>query len=115
MGGKTSMRVGIAWGRQHSELDVLDRNWVPLQREAETPALTDPVRTLRDALDRPFHYPPLWRALTPDDHVAVLIDEGIPHLSGLLVALLEHVHIAGVQPDAITLLCLPPSSGQPWL
>ena len=32
---------------------------------------------MSEALDRPFHYPPLCRALTPDDHVVILVDEGI--------------------------------------
>jgi nickel-dependent lactate racemase len=33
----------------------------------------------------------------------------------LLIVLLEHLRGANIQPDAITLLCMPPSSGQSWL
>ena len=109
------MRVDIAWGHQHAELEVLDKNLVPFHRAAIAAPLVDPVRVMRDALQNPLDYPPLWRALTPDDHIAVAVDEGMPRFAELLVVLLEHVSQAGVQPDAVTLLCMPPSSGQPWI
>src|SRR5262249_58527419 len=57
----------------------------------------------------------LRRALTPDDHVTIVIDERLPRLADLLIPLLEHVSSAGVAPEAITLLCPPTSSRQPWL
>ena len=70
---------------------------------------------MRDALEHPLDYPALRLALTPDDHVAIAVDEGIPHLGQLLVVLLEHLQQACVQADAITLICAPPSTNQPWL
>ncbi len=45
----------------------------------------------------------------------VAIDEHVPRLARLLVPILEHIGAAGVAADAVTLLCVPPSTGQPWL
>jgi nickel-dependent lactate racemase len=109
------MRVGVDWGRQHLELDVAAENVVAAQRAALNPPLADPAAVLRQALDEPFDFPPLRRALTPDDHVVVFVDEHVPQLPRLLVPILEHIRSAGVAAEAITLLCLPPSTGQPWL
>ena len=55
--------------------------------------LADPTAAVRAALDAPLHYPPLRRALTPDDHVAVLVDEDLPHLARLLVPLLVPIEL----------------------
>src|SRR5262245_1878143 len=109
------MRVGLSWGKQQMQVEVAEKNLVPLRRDAPAPALADPAAAVRDALEGPIDFPPLRRALTPDDHVAVVVDEHLPQLGRLLVPILEHVRSAGVAPEAITLLCLPPSSGQPWL
>jgi nickel-dependent lactate racemase len=53
--------------------------------------------------------------LTPDDHVTIVVDEGLPHLADLLTPVLEHVTGAGISPDAITLLCAPPVTSQDWI
>jgi nickel-dependent lactate racemase len=109
------MRAGVAWGQQTLELEIREGNLVPAVRAAIAPDLADPAQAMRDALERPVDYPALRLALTPDDHVAVVVDETVTHLARLLVPLLEHIHSAHVQPEAITLVCSPPSSGQPWL
>src|SRR5271163_4373519 len=109
------MRVGLDWGRQHLDVDVADQNVVAVQRAAPAPALTDAAAAVRNALEEPFEFPPLRRALTPDDQVVILVDEHVPELARLLMPILEHVRAAGVAAEAITLLCVPPSSGQPWL
>jgi nickel-dependent lactate racemase len=109
------MRVAMAWGRQHLELDVAADNVVVARRAPPSPALAGPAAALRQALDEPFDFPALRRALTPDDHVVVFVDERVPQLVALLVPILEHIRSAGVAAEAITLLCVPPSTGQPWL
>jgi nickel-dependent lactate racemase len=109
------MRASIAWGEQTLELEIREQNLLAGQRAPIAPNLVDPVLALREALEHPLDYPALRRALTPDDHVAIVVDEGIPHLAQLLVPLLEHIRIAGVQPDAITVICPPSSSEQAWL
>jgi nickel-dependent lactate racemase len=70
---------------------------------------------VRDALETPHEYPPLRRALTPDDHVAIVVDEQLSRLGTLLTPLLEHIGSAAVTPEAITLVCAPPSGTQDWV
>src|SRR4051794_8714607 len=109
------MRTSLAWGSQSLELEIPEANLLEGHRAAVVPNLATPALAMRDALEHPLDYPALRLALTPDDHVAIVVDEGIPHLAELLVPLLEHVRRAHVQAEAITLVCLPPSTGQPWL
>ncbi len=104
----------LAWGEHHLDVDI-DENRLVAPLPPAPPALTDPAAAVRAALEKPLDYPPLRRALTPDDHVAIVVDEGLPHLVELLVPILEHVGQAGVAPEAITLICSPPSSGQAWV
>ena len=109
------MHASIAWGRETLNLEVNQKNLVPGQRAPMAADLADPVQAMRDALEHPLDYPPLWRALTPDDHVAVVVDEGIPQLGRLLTPLLAQIVQAHVRPEAITLVCPSSASNQSWL
>ena len=109
------MHARIAWGRETLDLEIGEGNLVPGQRAPMEADLSDPVQAMRDALEHPLDYPPLWRALTPDDHVAVVVDEGIPQMGRLLTPLLEQIVQAHVKPEAITLVCPSLSSEQAWL
>jgi nickel-dependent lactate racemase len=109
------MRVELAGATRHLEFDVPAENVLPLHRTDPAPALADPAEAVRAALEHPHDYPALRRALTPDDHVTILVDETVPQLPRLLVPILDHLRDAHIEPEAVTLLCLPPSSGQPWL
>src|SRR4051812_32572077 len=99
------MRVGIDWGRERLELDVSEEQLVAVQRAPIAPNLDDPVQAFREALEHPLDYPALRLALTPEDHVAIAVDEGVPRLGQLLPPLLEHIRQAHVQPEAITIVC----------
>jgi nickel-dependent lactate racemase len=57
----------------------------------------------------------LRRALTPDDHVAIAVDEQLPDLPRFLTPLLEHLASARITPDAITLLCASSGSEHGWV
>lgn len=109
------MHTGLAWGSQHLDLEVRPERLVAQHRATVAPALGDPPAAMRSVLEEPLDFPSLRRALTPDDQVVIAIDEHVPQLAQLLVPILEHVCAAGVAPEAITLLCVPPSTGQPWL
>jgi nickel-dependent lactate racemase len=106
------MHVLMDIGRQRLDLEVAESN-----RIASRPppaALPDVAAAVRAALESPFVFPPLRRALTPDDRLAVVLDEPLPQFLDLLVPLLDHVLGAGVSPTAITLLC-PPGSRSEWV
>ncbi len=77
--------------------------------------LADPAAAVRASLESPFRFPALRRALTPDDHVTVVVDEGLPSMGHLLPPVLEHIVSAGVHPEAIILLSPPSSSRQQWV
>jgi nickel-dependent lactate racemase len=107
------MGITIDYGRQKLELTPgPGQNIVLVHGPA---ALADLGEVVRASLEAPFNYPPLRRALTPEDHVVILVDEQLPNLAALLVPVLEHVASAGVEPEAITLLC-PTATGSPgWI
>ncbi|MFO0881749.1 MAG: lactate racemase domain-containing protein [Gemmataceae bacterium] len=75
--------------------------------------LSDPADAVATALEKPFDYPALRLALTPDDHVTVVVD--VPGLdsAALLVPVLENLTAAGLAPQAITLLVERESAG--WI
>ena len=106
------MNVTIHYGRREAHLTVADAALIPSEARAAITPLVDPADAVRSAIEHPIDFPPLRRALTPDDPIAVLIDEGFPQLPSLLVPLLDHLVSAGIAAEAITLLCSPPSTGQ---
>ncbi len=108
------MRTDIAYGTEHLELEVGADRLVAAHARPRAPALADPVAAVAAALEAPLGFPALRRALTPDDHVAVVVDEQLPLLPQLLMPVLAHITRAGVRPEAITLLCATPAS-QDWV
>jgi nickel-dependent lactate racemase len=109
------MRVRLTYGREQLDVEVRDASLVSVQRHSEAPPLTDPAAAVRDALEHPLGFPALRRALTPDDHVTVIVDDRLPRLVELIVPVLEHIEQAGVVASAITLLCPASGTGQEWL
>ncbi|MFN4261022.1 MAG: lactate racemase domain-containing protein [Gemmataceae bacterium] len=109
------MKVGIDYGLAHLDIDVASADWMGGQAPSRPEPLADPVVAARDALEHPLDFPPLRRALTPDDHIAIIVDERLPRLADVLAVVIDHVLEAGVSSEDISLLCPSPSSGQPWL
>lgn len=70
---------------------------------------------IREALEKPFGFEPLRRALTPDDHIAVVVDDRLPELPALLSGLFDHLGGAGIQPSAVTLVLAPPARNQGFI
>jgi nickel-dependent lactate racemase len=109
------MHAAIDFGLDHLDVEVPESKLVTVHQPAAAPPLADPAGAVRAALEAPLGFPALRRALTPDDHVAIVVDERLPHLPELLTPILEHVTEAAVAPEAITLLCPPTANGQPWV
>src|SRR5262245_42639207 len=74
-----------------------------------------PAELIRAALEKPVGFEPLRRALTPDDHVAAVVDAKRPHLAELLTGLLEHLVSANVKPEAVTLVLQPGAKRQGFI
>src|SRR5438132_1206228 len=109
------MQVSIDYGRERLTVDVAADRLLALERPAPPVAVADPAAAVRDALESPLRFPPLRLALTPDDHVTVVVDERLPALTELITSVLDHIASAGVAPEAVTLLCPPSSSRQDWV
>ncbi len=109
------MQIDVRYGSAHLGLQLEEHQVIGVHREPAAPPLADVPAAVRAALETPLGFPALRRALTPDDQVTVVVDEQVPQLAGFLVPILEHLRSAGVEADAVTLVCAPPSSGQPWL
>jgi nickel-dependent lactate racemase len=109
------MRIALAYGRQQADVEIADGKLLRVTREP----IADPVRDLHaavdNALESPLGFPPLRRALTPDDHVVIVVDDQLTRLPAFLTPLLEHIGKASVAPEAITLLCPATSVSQPWV
>jgi nickel-dependent lactate racemase len=95
-------------------VDVRDADCVSTRRSASAPNVDDVGAAVRDALDRPHKFPPLRRALTPDDQIAVVVDERLPQLGAVVSEVLAYVVETGIDPAAITLVGAP-GSLQPWV
>lgn len=108
------MQVAIDYGRTHTTLDIEPDRLVALRRAAEPKPIADASSALRKAMDSPRRYPPLRQALTPDDHVTVVVDDALPLAGELLGVVLDHIASSGVAPEAITLVS-PPGSPQTWI
>jgi nickel-dependent lactate racemase len=109
------MKIDVAFAREHLKLEVPESRLVALHQPQATPPIEDPAAAVRDALETPLGFPALRRALTPDDHVTIVVDQQLPRLPEMLTAVLEHVTAAGVVPSAITLLCPPSPARQEWV
>lgn len=107
------MRLALNCGLDRLDFEVANECLICHPQTPEP--LADPVAAVRAALEQPHGYPALRLALTPDDHVAIVLDEALPRLVELLVPVLEHVRDAGVALEAITLLCSASSSQQAWI
>jgi nickel-dependent lactate racemase len=108
------MRVSLNYGLGRFDAEVAADRVIP-SGDPDGPGLADPAESVRAALEEPFAFPALRRALTPDDHIVVLVDERLPSVARLLGPVLEHIAAAGVAPGAVTLLCPPTAGAHPWV
>src|SRR5438105_2262819 len=99
------MQIRLAYGLKEMELEVpAGTSVLPSQENLPAPA-GDPAEAVRSALESPQGFPALRRALTPDDHVAIVVDEQLQQPARLLVPIIEHVESAQVPLETITLVC----------
>ncbi|MBY0522150.1 MAG: lactate racemase domain-containing protein [Gemmataceae bacterium] len=107
------MKIGIDYGRERVELDVPDGVRIEARQPPPEP-LSDPAAAVRAALETPHEYPALRQALTPDDHVAIIVDDRLPRVVELLTPILEHLVSAQVELAAVTVVCAS-SANQGWV
>jgi nickel-dependent lactate racemase len=93
-------------GSQFLTLDVPSAKVDNGQRQTSS-SIADLPQGVAKGLEKPLDFPALRSALTPDDHVAILVQEDMNGLSAILQALLLHLFSAEVKPENITLLFPP--------
>ncbi len=109
------MHIDVAFGKETLGLEIDPENLISPNRTPMPAAIEDPMEAMRQALEKPYNFPALRRALTPDDQIAIVVDESLPQLPHLLEALLQYLLDANIKMDAVTMVCLPPSTLQTWL
>ena len=80
---------------------------------AELPTAS-PRELIGAALEAPFGFEPMRRALTADDRVAIVLDAELPHAAELLAGVFDHLGTAGIAPAAVTVVT-PRRSRQDWI
>ena len=105
--------VEVAVGRSRWPLAVRDADLISF-RPPDAGAVRDARTAVVDALEQPVRFEPFRRALTPDDRIALVVDENLPHLTELIAGVLEYLAGAGIPPSAVTAIS-PPGSSQAWV
>jgi nickel-dependent lactate racemase len=99
------MRVSLAYGRTHLDVELPDGLRVDVLEKHPLPALADPDRALREGLEHPTQSPPL-RELARDRRDAVIVvsdhTRPVPNAS-MLPPILDALRAGGLPPDAVTL------------
>ncbi len=103
----------IPFGRTHWTLTVRDADRLAYPEPARLP-IADVRAAVFDALDHPVRFEPLRRAVTPDDRIALVVDESLPRLPELIAGVLEYLATAGISPGAVTAVS-PPGASQHWI
>ena len=75
------MSLSVEFGLEHVEVEIPAGKRVPLAQQKCAPDVPDPITATREALEAPHEFPALRKALTPDDHVAIVVDESLPRVA----------------------------------
>src|SRR5262245_40489364 len=97
------MPIRIDYGGASLDLDIPPDRMVAVRREIEPAALADAAELYRSVLENPTRFPALRLALTPDDHVAIVVDDW-HGLAEKLKPVLEHLREAHVRDENVTVV-----------
>jgi nickel-dependent lactate racemase len=98
------METELTYRSDRLAFSVPSEKCVQIEQAGLAASLVDPVAALRRSLEDPWEFPALRQALTPEDHVAVVLDTSAPQVELLLPATIEHVLSAGVRAENITIV-----------
>lgn len=74
------MKTEIQFDDQTVKLQLPEEKCVPSGLPEPAKQRAEAAQLLREALDHPSEFPSLNRAITPDDHIAVVLDPGLPQI-----------------------------------
>lgn len=109
--------ISVSVGNESWSIEVPEGVLIASQRE--TPPST-PITNLRTTVKEAMEHPvgldfPLRKAFTPEDRVAIVLDENLPHLAELLSGVLEYLAGIGIALDAVTVISPCASTRQGWI
>ena len=108
-------QIELPVGRSRWDLRARAEDIVPIRRHTSPTPVADVRSAVRETLEHPLRFEALRRALTPDDRIALVVDESLPQLPTLLMPILEHLTAAGITPDRITLLTSDSAPHGDWI
>ena len=103
------MRVAIRSGIEEIGLDVRDDCLVELCGGTPSRAIEDVAGAVTEAIESPIAFPALRHAIVSGDHVAIVLDRGIPRPADVLGPVLECLADAGVQRHDTWIVEIPPA------
>jgi nickel-dependent lactate racemase len=109
-----SVTQDMAVGLDSWSFVVRDDQHIDLLRAPFPEPRASPTDLTREALEKPFAFEPLRRALTPDDRITLVLDPNIPKLGVIITEVFTHLASAGVNIESVTVLT-PPGTSDSWL
>jgi nickel-dependent lactate racemase len=104
-------------GKLDWSFDLPDGSLVTVQPRVPIHApLADVRAAVWDAFENPYRLDfPLRRAFTPDDRIALVVDEHLPQIGLLVTETLKYLSSAGIGPDSVTILTAPSTGLNAWI
>ncbi|MFO0813711.1 MAG: lactate racemase domain-containing protein [Gemmatales bacterium] len=91
-------------GNTRHEFNIPDGVLVHAQSRQAPEACPDVAGRVTEVLEAPLEFPALRRALTPDDHICIVVHDETNGLGVVMQAILEHVQRAGVAIENVNVL-----------
>jgi nickel-dependent lactate racemase len=101
------MRISVQYCTETTELEVSDGKLIPMNEGSHAPAVSDIAESVAQAIEQPRAFPPLRQAVVPGDHVAIVLDDGIPTPGSVLAPLMECLAGAGVLSRDVRIVQVP--------
>jgi lactate racemase len=98
------MHVSVSYQDERLEFDVPDERVVAARDGPVGLNGAHELAAIRDALERPWEFPPLRQMIVPGDRVTIAFDATIARPRPILEVLGETLREAGVEPDGLTVL-----------
>jgi nickel-dependent lactate racemase len=99
--------VELRFGEQTWTVNVRPEQLLELRTKPRPTPTQSPAELVAAALDHPFGFESMRRAVTPDDQVVIVVDHSLPDLPGLIATIVAHLASAGISNQGITLLSPP--------
>ena len=107
------MSVTVRFARESIELTLTDAQLVAVDGEVSVPPIADVSRAVEAAIATPIEFPPLRQAVVPGDHVALVLDDGMPRPGDVLGPVVECLREAGAEAHDIQVIAVPAFSESP--